>query len=124
MQIIRVADAATIFSRSIAPPPPLIARNAESISSAPSMTRSLSRDIGEVEHRDPRRPRGRLGGERRADRGDAQPFLPDAAPERGNGEGRRAARAETDEHPALDLGDGSLGGLSVCQLAIEGGARS
>ena len=103
--IIRVAAAATIFSRSMAPPFPLIARNCGSSSSAPSMARSSFASVSKGSTVQAGRFRGAAGGERRCD-GRHLEARRDPFPERGDGEVRRRAGAKADQHPVLDLGDG------------------
>ena len=117
MTIIRSAAAATIFSRSMAPPLPLIARNCGSSSSAPSMARSSLASVSKGSTGRPAASAARRGGERRGDGRHLQARR-DPFSERGDGEARRRSGAEADEHPVLDLGDRGTGRRALARRGI------
>ncbi len=101
MTIIRREAAATIFSRSMAPPAPLIANSRSSISSAPSMVRSTeSTPAKSTSVMPPSAPS--IGAQRGGDRADIEPAAHQLAqpPDR---EGSGRAGTEADQHARADL---------------------
>ena len=112
--------AATIFSRSKAPPLPLIMRNCGSISSAPSRLRSRPLDLVQIAQRD-LQAAGQLGG-RRAGRhaDDRQSLRRDAIGEVADHQRRGRARAEPDDHPIPDQARARAGGPILGGIRVHG----
>ena len=109
---------ATIFSRSKAPPSPLIRfRVPRSTSSAPSIVRSICRCSAKEDQRNAGRPRLRRGSLRRWNADEAQ-ALPMPAGQRLDRESRRRAGAEADDHALLDQLDRRLRRRALQRVAI------
>ena len=120
MTIMRLAAVAMIFSRSSAPPPPLISRSWPSISSAPSTTRSSAGCSSRVASGMPSGARERGGALRGRHADDRQPGA-DALAEQADEVLRRAAAAEAELHARLDIVERGGGGAPP-QL-VAGGQR-
>ena len=113
----RAVALATIFSRSSAPPRPLMRWSVPtSTSSAPSMVRSMRGLFGE---RGERECRGRAPAPRSSPKSRRRRSAGRAAADRLNDQRRRSAAPESDNHAVLDQRGGGFGGGEFCIHSVS-----